>query len=213
MQHKFVTYTPPVATDPLVRGKDFLHFMQTRRSVREFSSRSVPREILLNCIEAAGTAPSGANSQPWFFALIESQEMKDRIRIEAEKIENHFYHVNAPEKFLEDLKPLGTNDKKPYLSEAHALIVVFSRKKHMDQMSYYPIESTGLATGMLLTALHHVGLSTLTHTPSPMGFLNEILDLDQSFRPFMIVVAGYAKDGATVPDLSKKTREEISRVY
>jgi len=208
MLENFVPYHPPMRVN-----HDFLSFMKSRRSVREFSSRPVPREILLSCIEAAGTAPSGANSQPWFFALIESQDMKDRIRMAAEKVENQFYHVCAPEKWLEDLKPLGTNEKKPYLSEAGALIAVFSRRRFLDQMSYYPIESTGIATGILITALHHAGLSTLTHTPSPMGFLNDVLDLDQSYRPYMIIVAGYAKSDARVPVLTKKPREEIIRCY
>lgn len=210
----FIDYHPhDLGLVPELETRNFLEFMRKRRTVREFSRRPVDRAVLLRCIEAAGTAPSGANSQPWFFALIESSELKARIRSAAEKIEEHFYHAAAPERFLADLRPLGTNESKPYLTEAPALILVFSKRKTLDQASYYPIESTGIATGILITALHHAGLVAVTHTPNPMSFLNEVLGLDSSFRPHLIVATGHAHDNARVPDLGRKSLGEICRVY
>lgn len=193
-------------------GKKFLSEIRHRRSVREFSSEKVPREILLRCIEAAGQAPSGANSQPWYFVLIENEEIKKKIRIAAEAVEQDFYERRISDRWREDLKPFQTTAKKPYLTEAPALIVVFSRKSTPNEPSYYPTESTGIATGFLLTALHLARLSTLTHTPSPMNFLNEILDVPKNYRAHMIVVTGYPKEGARYPELRRKSLPEISKV-
>lgn len=198
---------------PLEASGEFLEVMKTRRSVREFSPETVDRQLILNAIETAGSAPSGANSQPWFFALIESQEIKDQVRFAAEKVENQFYHVCAPEKWLSDLKPLGTNEKKGYLSEAPFLIAVFKKQARHDEMSYYPGESTGIATGLLLTSLHLSGLATLTHTPRPMNFINNILGLDDSHRPYMLIITGYPKKNTLIPNIQKKQLSEICAVY
>ena len=207
----FIPYFQPIP--PPGSLKEFVAHLQQRRSVREFSSRPVDRDVLLSCIEAAGSAPSGANSQPWFFALIESQDMKDRIREEAEKTERSFYQDRASEQWLEDLRPLGTSENKPFLSEAPALIVVFYKKSTDILRTYYPQESTGIATGLLLAALHHAGLATLTHTPNPMGFLNDLLGIDRRQRAFMIIVIGHAKKSTAVPAIKRKALSEISAIY
>lgn len=214
MEADFIKYSPTLMpNDPVEASRDFMKLMKERRSVREFSSKKVDREILLNAIETAGSAPSGANCQPWFFALVESQEMKDQIREAAEEVENKFYHVSAPKQMLQDIKPMGTNENKAYLSEAPALIVVFARHSDAEFKSYYPIESTGIAVGLLLTSLHHSGLATLTHTPKPMDFMNKILKLDKNYKPFMLIVAGYSKINAVVPNIQKLPLNEISSVY
>ena len=207
---------PPVA-EPVSSSLGFLREMGARRTVREFATEPVPREVLLNAIATAGTAPSGANCQPWFFALIESADMKSRIRTEAERVEREFYEDKAPKGWLQDLKPLGTGPSKSYLTEAPALIAVFTRQRanagDESVKSYYPLESTGIAVGLLITALHRAGLATLTHTPRPMQFLAEVLGLDRSHKPFMLVVTGYAKPGTRVPNIQRKDLAEICRVY
>ena len=173
------------------RSRDFLEVAQRRRSLREFSDRPVPREIIEQCLLAAGTAPSGANTQPWYFAVVESPDIKRQIRAAAEKEEQAFYAHKAPQDWLDALAPLGTDADKPFLETAPYLIAVFqqrygeavdgSRVKH-----YYAPESVGIATGILVTALHHAGLACLTHTPSPMGFLNQILGRPKAERPFVL---------------------------
>ena len=185
-----------------------------RRTVREFSSRPVPRDIIENAVRAAGTAPSGANLQPWHFVVVTGAETKKRIRIAAEAEEREFYEHRASEEWLAALEPLGTDTNKPFLETAPYLIAVFLQKfgrlpdgrkvKH-----YYPVESTGLAAGILITALHRAGLACLTHTPSPMGFLNEILDRPKSERPFLLLVTGYPAEDASVPDISRKELDEF----
>ena len=197
------------------RVKDFYVDINRRRTVREFSDRPVPRDIIETALEAASTAPSGANLQPWHFAVVSGPETKKKIRVAAEAEEREFYTHRASEEWLEALAPLGTNDQKPFLEKAPYLIAVFLQKfgelpdgrkvKH-----YYPAESTGLATGMLITALHRAGLATLTHTPSPMKFLNEILGRPKSERPFLLLVVGYPADDARVPDIKRKSLEEIA---
>ncbi len=204
----------PKVSDPIAVSNELREKMSKRRSIRQFSSRAIDREIILNAIQTAGSAPSGANRQPWHFALITNQSVKEKIRHAAEQVENEFYNHKASEEWLNDLKPLGTNSVKPYLSEAPALIAVFSRSfcESEDgslQRSYYPIESTGIATGFLLTALHCAGLATLTHTPKPMFFLNHLLGLNKTFRPFMIVVTGYPKEPTKVPNISRKALHQI----
>jgi len=186
-----------------------------RRTVRDFSDRPVPRDIIDTALRAASTAPSGANLQPWHFAVVSGPETKKKIRAAAEAEEREFYTHRASKEWLEALAPLGTNDEKPFLEKAPYLIAVFLQKfgelpdgrkvKH-----YYPAESTGLATGMLITALHFAGLATLTHTPSPMKFLNEILGRPKSERPFLLLVVGYPADDARVPDIKRKSLDEIA---
>ena len=197
------------------RLEDFYSEMNRRRTVREFSDRPVPRDIIETALKVANTAPSGANLQPWHFAIVSGPETKKNIREAAEAEEREFYTHRASEEWVAALKPLGTDDHKPFLETAPYLIAVFMQKfgelpdgrkvKH-----YYPAESTGLATGMLIAALHRAGLATLTHTPSPMKFLNEILGRPKSERPFLLLVAGYPADDARVPDIRRKTLEEFT---
>ena len=183
--------------------------MARRRTVREFSDRPVPRDIIETALEAAGTAPSGANLQPWHFVVVGAAETKKRIREAAEAEERQFYEHRASPEWLAALEPLGTDSSKPFLETAPYLIAVFLQKYgRLDDgrkvKHYYPTESTGLATGILITALHRAGLATLTHTPSPMKFLNEILGRPVSERPFLLLVVGYPADDARVPDISRK---------
>jgi iodotyrosine deiodinase len=203
----------PVGKTDLEASQEFYDCMKTRRSIRQFSSRPVEQELLLNAIKTAATAPSGANGQPWFFALITSQDLKIKIREEAERVETMFYRRSATQKFLVDLAPLGTDEHKPYLSEAAALILVFTRKENTNEKTYYPVESTGIAVGLLLSSLHLSGLSTLVHTPRPMSFSNELLGLDSSLRPYMLIVAGHASEGVVVPKIEKKEMNEILKIY
>lgn len=204
--------------DPVLVSSEFCEKMAKRRSIRQFSSQPVDRKILLNAIQTAGSAPSGANRQPWHFALITTQSIKEQIRHAAELVEQEFYGQKATQEWINDLKPFGTNGIKSYLSEAPALIAVFSRtlceiEEGSLARTYYPVESTGIATGFLLTALHNAGLATLTHTPRPMFFLNEILELDKTHRPFMIVVTGHPKQPVQVPNISRKSLQQIMREY
>ena len=197
------------------RVNDFFDEMSRRRTIREFSDRPVPRDIIETALQAANTAPSGANLQPWHFVVVSGAKTKRKIREAAEIEEREFYEHRASEEWLEALKPLGTDSNKPFLETAPYLIAVFLQKfgelpdgrkvKH-----YYPTESTGLATGILITALHHAGLATLTHTPSPMKFLNEILGRPKSERPFLVLVVGYPADEAEVPDIGRKALGEFS---
>lgn len=186
------------------RAAGFLAEMGRRRSVRDFSSRPVPREVIEDCLLAAGTAPSGANQQPWFFSLIEDPSRKRRIREAAEAEERAFYAGRAPQEWLDALAPLGTDPDKPFLEEAPLLIAIFAQKYGVRPdgsrfSHYYVPESVGIATGVLVTALHHAGLATLTHTPSPMGFLNEICGRPPNERPVILLVVGYPKPGCSVP--------------
>lgn len=197
------------------RVTDFYADMGRRRTVREFSDRAVPRDIIETALRAAGTAPSGANLQPWHFVVVSGAETKKKVRIAAEAEEREFYEHRASEEWLDALRPLGTDSDKPFLETAPYLIAVFLQKfgelpdgrkvKH-----YYPVESTGLATGILITALHEAGLATLTHTPSPMKFLNEILGRPKSERPFLLLVVGYPADDAAVPDIERKPLEDFT---
>lgn len=199
----------------LERAASFRQEMQHRRSVRHFSDTPVPREIIEQCLLAAGSAPSGANLQPWHFAVVSDPEIKREIRIAAEKEEHEFYHHRAPQEWLDALEPLGTDEHKPFLEAAPYLIVIFS-KTHSNfpdgrrVKNYYTTESVGIATGILITALHHAGLTTLTHTPSPMGFLRDILDRPDDERPFLLLVAGYPAEDAVVPRITKKSLDEIA---
>jgi nitroreductase len=197
------------------RAQDFYADVDRRRTVRDFSDKPVPRDIIETALLAANTAPSGANLQPWHFVVVSGAETKKKIREAAEVEEREFYEHRASEEWLEALAPLGTDSNKPFLETAPYLIAVFLQKfgqlpdgrkvKH-----YYPVESTGLATGILITALHQAGLATLTHTPSPMKFLNEILERPKNERPFLLLVAGYPADDARVPDVKRKSLEDYT---
>jgi iodotyrosine deiodinase len=197
------------------RAAAFRKELQRRRTVRDYDSEAVPAEVIKECILAAGTAPNGANLQPWHFVVVTNPGIKKKIRIAAEKEEKEFYESRAGEEWLSDLYPLGTDQNKPFLEEAPCLIVIFSqsyginpdgsKKKH-----YYVKESVGIACGMLITALHHAGLATLTHTPSPMGFLGEILGRPENERPFLLLVTGYPAGDVHVPKITKKSLDEIA---
>lgn len=204
--------------DMKTRAQEFNDLMQRRRTVRDFSSRDVPREVIDACLSAAGSAPSGANRQPWHFALISDAEIKREIRTAAELEEEEFYSSRAPQDWLEALAPLGTDSDKPFLEHAPYLIVVFAQKFVIDDQgkklkNYYVTESASIATGLLLAALHNAGLATLTHTPSPMKFLNKILDRPDTEKPLMVIVTGYPECGARVPDIERKPLEEIVSVH
>ncbi len=209
----------PIRTDEELKKRALLFFelMSRRRSIRQFSSRPVPREVIEQCVRTAGTAPSGANQQPWHFVVVEDPETKRTIRVAAEEEERSFYTERAPREWLEAIAPMGTDASKPFLEIAPYVIVVFAetsgrseegeRTKH-----YYVSESVGIATGLLIAALHHAGLATLTHTPSPMKFLNDILDRPANERPFVVIPVGYPADDARVPNLQRKSLEEIATV-
>ncbi|MDH3891853.1 MAG: nitroreductase family protein [candidate division Zixibacteria bacterium] len=199
----------------LSRSQEFYENVKRRRTVRQFSGRAVPREIIENSVRAAGTAPSGANMQPWHFVIVSTPEMKKEIREAAEIVEKDFYTRRAPQSWLDALAPLGTDDDKSYIEDAPYLIVVFSVRHTFDKegnkvRNYYQTPSVGIATGILITALHNAGLATLTHTPSPMAFLRDLLGRPETETPFLMVVAGYPKDGATVPDIGKKPLDDIA---
>jgi len=197
------------------RAEEFHALLERRRTVREFSERPVPRQIIEDCIMAAGTAPNGANKQPWHFVVVESPDLKTQIREAAEKEEQEFYHRRAPQDWLEDLIPFGTDEHKPFLEKAPYLIAIFAESYALDEKgnkekNYYVKESVGIATGMLITAIHYAGLASLTHTPSPMKFLNKLCKRPENEKPFLLLVVGYPADNVKVPDISKKPLEEIS---
>ncbi|HAV76669.1 MAG TPA: nitroreductase family protein [Anaerolineae bacterium] len=197
------------------RAVDFRDQMQKRRTVRHFSDKPVPREIIELCVLTAGTAPNGANLQPWHFVVVSDPKVKHEIRVAAEEEENDFYNRRAPQEWLDALSPLGTDEHKPFLETAPYLIAIFG-KKHSELpdgrkvKNYYVHESVGIATGMLITAIHNAGLVSLTHTPSPMGFLNNILNVSSDAKPFLLLVTGYPADDAKVPVIQKKPLEEIA---
>lgn len=197
------------------RSRAFYDDIKRRRTVRDFSDKSVPKEIIENCIKAASTSPSGANLQPWHFVVVSDPMVKKKIRIAAEEEEREFYSKRAPKEWLEALEPLGTDEQKPFLKSAPYLIAVFSKSYEVlpdgrQVKQYYSIESTGIATGILITAIHTAGLVSLTHTPSPMNFLNEILSRPKNERPFLLLVVGYPSADALVPNIKKKSLHEIA---
>ena len=204
-------------SEMLTRSQTFLQNMKRRHSIRSFSDRTVDKEVIENCIKTAGTAPSGANHQPWHFVAINSPDVKKQVRQQAELHEQGFYEGRAGDEWLDALKPLGTDAQKPYLEHAPWLIAVFSQKKggiHAEDKNtnYYVHESVGIATGMLITALHNAGLVTLTHTPKPMQFLSKICERPDNERPYMLIIAGYPGEDATVPAHAqvKKSLEDIA---
>jgi len=197
-----------------LRSQIFFENLSTRRTIRNFSDKPVDREVIENCIRTAGTAPSGANMQPWHFVLISDPTIKKQIRVAAEKEEKEFYEKRAPKEWLEALAPLGTDNNKPYLETAPYLIAIFMQRygklpDGREVKHYYGLESVGIATGMLITAIHNAGLASLTHTPSPMGFLNQILKRPKNERPFLLLVVGHPSEGAAVPDIKRKDMSEI----
>ncbi len=198
------------------RSAEFYAEMKRRRTVRQFSNRSVPREIIEDCLRTAATAPSGANLQPWSFIVVTDPKVKRQIRKEAEKAEREFYHKSATQKWVKDLKPLGTNEHKPFLEVAPYLIVIFAQQYGLlpdgsKKSHYYVNESVGIATGMLIAAVHHAGLVCLTYTPSKMGFLNQILSRPSNERPFLILVVGYPAKDTIIPKIPKKLLQDFAK--
>ncbi len=217
--HKFVPYRGiryPKA-EMLQRSREFYQFMNKRRTVRDFSDKPIPEEVIDNLILAASTAPSGAHKQPWTFCVVSDPEIKKAIREAAEKEEYLNYHGRMTEEWIEDLKPFATDWQKPFLETAPYLIVIF--KKAYDivngekRKNYYVTESVGLATGFLLAAIHNAGLVAVTHTPSPMNFLQELLGRPENERPFLLIPVGYPSDEAMVPNIERKPLEEIAVFY
>ncbi|MBU2863539.1 nitroreductase family protein [Reinekea forsetii] len=197
------------------RAEGFYRDIKKRRSVRDFSDKQVPDAVIQQAILAAGTAPNGANMQPWHFVVVKNPDIKKQIREAAEEEEREFYSNKAPEEWLDALSHLGTDADKPFLERASHLIVIFLQKFTYDDQGqklkhYYTSESVGIASGFLINALHQAGVATLTHTPSPMKFLNQILKRPKDERPYMILVAGYPEDNCQVPSIEKKPLEEIA---
>jgi iodotyrosine deiodinase len=212
MKLQFHEFDPGVMQQ---RADAFYQQMRTRRSVRDFSSRDVPPALIEQCLLTAGSAPSGANRQPWHFAVVSDPQRKRDIRLGAEEEEREFYQRRAPREWLDALAPLGTDEHKPFLETAPYLIVIFGQKFEVDEQgqkhkNYYVPESVGIATGLLIAALHNAGLATLTHTPSPMKFLNRILNRPATEKPAMILVVGYPTEDAEVPDITRKSLAEIA---
>jgi iodotyrosine deiodinase len=205
----------PSAAQARERSQEFLELMRTRRSVRSFSGEPVPAVLIENAVRVAGTAPSGANQQPWTFVVISDDDVKAQIRAAAEREEELLYSERAGPEYLSAIRPIGTDWVKPHLTDAPYLIAVFeqawSRDEHGEKRKHYYVrESVGIAVGFLLAALHTAGLATLTHAPSPMGFLREILERPENERPFLLIPVGYAAEGAVVPELEKKSLDEIT---
>lgn len=207
----------PLDLDPstiTIRVRNHFEMMDERRSCRDISDRPVPREVIEDLIRIASSAPSGAHKQPWHFVAVRNPDLKAKIRAAAEEEEKSFYESRAPQEWLDDLAPLGTDWQKEFLTSSPWLIIVF--KKLYDDLpegkrkNYYVQESVGIACGFLLQAIHEAGLVSLTHTPSPMNFLSEILERPQNEKPFLLIPVGYPKEGAEVPDLNRKDLSEVS---
>jgi len=215
---KFIPLPPRARLEDeeiLRRAQEFHLEMARRRTVRDFSARPVPRAVIETCLRTAGSAPNGANLQPWHFVAVSDPKLKTAIRRAAEEEEHEFYTQRAPNEWLEALAVLGTDAEKPFLETAPWLIAIFAQPHRFlpdgrKMKHYYASESVGIATGFLVAALHHAGLASLTHTPSPMGFLNKLLDRPVHEKPFLLLVVGHPADDAAVPDIGRKSLGEIS---
>jgi len=213
--HPLSSYVEYPIEEMKERAIAFRKEMQRRRTVRNFSDRPVPREIIEECLITAGTAPNAANLQPWHFIVVSDPKVKHEIRVAAEQEEREFYYRRAPKEWLDALAVIGTDENKPFLETAPYLIAIFG--KNYSQLpdgrrvrNYYVSESVGIATGMLITAIHNAGLVSVTHTPSPMGFLNDILHMPPDEKPFLLLVVGYPAEAAQVPTIRKKSLGEIA---
>ena len=210
-----LTSLPHLDDDELLERATLLRVNLTRRrSVRQFSNRTVSNAVIDACLRVAASAPSGANRQPWHFVVVQDPELRKKIRLKAEAEERAFYRGGAPDDWLEALAPLGTDENKPFLEEASHLIIVFAQRHGVgsdgDRMKHYYVqESVGIATGMLISALHQPGLASLTHTPSPLRFLNAILDRPANERPFLILAVGHPATGAEVPDITRRPFDDV----
>jgi len=216
---RFISHSPVrfEESEMISRSSQLHEFAERRRSIREFSKKDVPFEVIQNVIMTASTAPSGAYKQPWTFCVVRSSELKQKIRTAAEKEEKESYEHRMSEQWLKDLEPFGTDWRKPFLETVPWIIVVFKRafehengKKHQN---YYVNESVGIACGMLINAIHHAGLATLTHTPSPMNFLTKILDRPDNERPFLLLPVGYPAQTIKVPNITRKSFEQVAKVF
>ncbi len=219
MEAKFISYTKQSysETETLARSVEHLEYMNKRRTVRDFSSEPIPKQVIENIIMAASTAPSGAHKQPWTFCVVTNPELKSKIKVAAEEEEYESYNGRMPEDWLEDLSYLGTDWHKPFLETAPALIIVF--KKSYDfiegkkRNNYYVTESVGLACGFLLETIHYCGLVALTHTPSPMNFLTKLLNRPENEKPFLLIPIGYPAENTMVPDLKRKDENEVIQYF
>lgn len=215
MKYPHIPFSRPALSDDelRLRSKSFYELMNERRSIRDFSNKEIPDEVIDAILLTASTAPSGAHKQPWSFCVIRDPEIKQQIREAAEKEEYESYNSRMPQDWLEDLAPLGTDWQKPFLETAPVLIVVFKRSyevvENRKKNNYYVTESVGLACGFLLAAIHNAGLSSLTHAPSPMNFLAQILKRPENEKPFLLIPIGYPAEGCTVPKLTRKPLSDI----
>lgn len=215
MEPKFILYSKKLlrGEEQIAQSESHLKFMESRRTVREFSTEPVSLKVIENIIMIASTAPSGANKQPWIFCIVTNPELKSRIRIEAEKEEYESYNGRMPQEWLEDLSYLGTDWRKPFLEDAPALIIVFKKSYDLEntikKTNYYVTESVGLACGFLLQAIHQCGLVALTHTPSPMNFLCKLLNRPINEKSFLLIPIGYPVDNVMVPDIKRKNKEKV----
>lgn len=219
MEHPFISFKSQEVGEEemLQRSRNFYEKMDKRRSVRHFSDKKVPEKVIDNIIKAASTAPSGAHKQPWTFCVVSNPELKKKIRKAAEEEEHRNYNGRMSEEWLRDLAPLGTDWKKPFLEKAPYLIIVFRRAYEIvdgeKRNNYYVNESVGLAAGFLLAAIHHAGLVSLTHTPSPMNFLGKLLERPENEKPVLLIPVGYPSQEAKVPDINRKELEEVAVYY
>lgn len=219
-EHNFIPYSNPSFTESemIEKSKTFFEWCDTRRSVRDFSNKEVPLEVMNNILKSASTAPSGAHKQPWTFCLISNSRLKSHLRDLAEEEEKKSYGGRMSDEWIEDLKPLGTDWQKEFIDIAPWIVVVMKRAFEMDENgakhnNYYVSESVGLASGFLLAAIHNAGLVALTHTPSPMNFISKALNRPQNERPFLLVPVGYPAENASVPDLTRKSIDEVVQYY
>jgi iodotyrosine deiodinase len=219
MEAKFVPYTKQSYSEAetVMRSIEHLEYMNKRRTVRDFSSKPIPSEIIENIIMAASTAPSGAHKQPWTFCVVTNPELKSKIKVAAEEEEYESYNGRMPKDWLEDLSYLGTDWHKPFLEMAPALIIVFKKSYDLNngqkRNNYYVTESVGLACGFLLEAIHYCGLVALTHTPSPMNFLTKLLERPDNEKPFLLIPVGYPAENTLVPDLRRKEEREVLQYF
>ena len=218
--YPFVSYTKETfpEAEMLNRSRSFYEWMDKRRTVRDFSDRPVPKEVIENILLTASTAPSGAHKQPWTFCVVCDPDIKKQIRVEAEKEEFESYNGRMPEEWLKDLRPLQTDWKKEFIETAPYLIIVFKRSYELDEdghkhQNYYVTESCGIACGLLLVAIHHAGLAALTHTPSPMNFLSKVLNRPENEKPFLLIPVGYVAEECFVPQLERKELKNICAFY
>lgn len=217
--HKHLIYSDYLKVDDIKKeSESFFHEMDRRRSVRDFSDKPIPKSVIKDIIKTASTAPSGAHKQPWTFCVVESKDLKSKIREAAEEEERKSYEGRMSDEWIKDLKPLGTNHLKPFLEIAPYLIIVFKKPYDLGEdgeklQNYYVNESVGIACGMLITAIHKAGLVTLTHTPSPMNFLTKLLDRPSNERAFLLLPVGYPASEVYVPDIERKDFNEIAKFY